>query len=348
MRPSYITLAVTSRCNLRCVMCDHAHGVKKQDFDEALLDNVGDFIASSQLVDLTGLGEPMFSELFWRILERYPSRPDMPDSDYFLAFHTNATLLDPDRTRRIMASRVSRIKVSIDAPDAELFDRIRQADLGKIVASVAALIRARNDQGRRMPGIGIGMTMMRANMRMVPAMIDLAKGMGADFLEVWPLNGRNDAVAWTIERKAWTFNYADQTVDDDPDLPQIVDDFHRYAEQVGFPIVSNIGTPRVTGDFPKTVGLISLIDGYGFNEIDQPWRESSIRCPLPWQGLNIRYEGDVQSCCWQPRPIGNIRDASLESVWIGDGLKELRNDLVEGRVPRACSGAGCAYLKGAP
>jgi MoaA/NifB/PqqE/SkfB family radical SAM enzyme len=58
--PRIVSMTMTSRCNLRCVMCDRGiRNVKKEDFKADLVDMAGDFIASASLVDLTGLGEPM-------------------------------------------------------------------------------------------------------------------------------------------------------------------------------------------------------------------------------------------------------------------------------------------------
>jgi hypothetical protein len=54
-RPKILSMAMTSRCNLRCVMFDHGRRHdEKQDFDENLFNNIGNFIDSATMVDLTG------------------------------------------------------------------------------------------------------------------------------------------------------------------------------------------------------------------------------------------------------------------------------------------------------
>src|SRR5260370_35641170 len=69
--PMLISLAMTSRCNLRCVVCDHAISkIEKKDFDPALIDQIDDFIAEAESVGLTALGEPRWGSSFWYITDR--------------------------------------------------------------------------------------------------------------------------------------------------------------------------------------------------------------------------------------------------------------------------------------
>ncbi len=133
-RPKIISLAMTSRCNLRCVMCDHGiRNVEKQDFDEALFGNIGDFIDTATMVDLTGLGEPLLSNLFWKILDRHPVSETTADDEFILTFNTNGTLLNERNIDRILSARVSKIRVSIDAADEATFQKIRGTKLSEIV-----------------------------------------------------------------------------------------------------------------------------------------------------------------------------------------------------------------------
>jgi hypothetical protein len=45
-------------------------------------------------------------------------------------------------------------------------------------------------------------------------MIKLARDIGVDFLEVWPLNrmGGEAAELWNVEKEDWRFNYKEQMV----------------------------------------------------------------------------------------------------------------------------------------
>src|SRR5215475_6264054 len=171
--PKIISMTMTSRCNLRCVMCDHGiRNVKKEDFKSDLVDMAGDFIASASLVDLTGLGEPLLSDLFWTILDKFPATANPADGEFFLTFNTNGTLLNETNVERILKSRVRKIRVSVDSSDPDLFRKIRGTNLKPILEGLRRLIEKRNELGRSYPKIHVNMTLMRANLGDVRNMVD--------------------------------------------------------------------------------------------------------------------------------------------------------------------------------
>jgi MoaA/NifB/PqqE/SkfB family radical SAM enzyme len=350
--PKIVSMAMTSRCNLRCVMCDHGiRNVAKQDFQESLFENIGDFIGQATMVDLTGLGEPLLSGLFWRILDRYPVVDPSKDDDFFLTFNSNGTLFSEANIDRILRSRIYKIRVSIDSADQGTFSAIRGTSLKDIVEGTRRLIEKRNSLGQLRPRIGIEMTAMKKTIETVPAMIDLCKEIGADFLEVWSLNALPQHMTkdWIVTKKDWTFSYDEQSLGSttESDLQAIVNAYHDYADQQGVLVASCVGDIRkMSNDFPRDIGIVSLIVGDSVVNSRIFWRAGSIRCDLPWQELRITYEGDVFACCWQSSPIGNIRDSTLASVWDGDAMKQLREELIEGKIPQLCSGAACSHVKG--
>jgi MoaA/NifB/PqqE/SkfB family radical SAM enzyme len=344
--PKIISMTMTSRCNLRCVMCDHGiRNVEKQDFKADLVDMAGDFIASAALVDLTGLGEPMLSDLFWTILKKFPLSPAPADGEFFLTFNSNGTLLNERNIDRVLASRVRKIRISLDSADPDLFRHIRGTALPPIVDGIRALVAKRNASGMQFPKIGIEMTLMRANLDGVCDMIDLCADMGVDFLEVWSLNHvtENSMASWQVRKGNWVFDYAEQMVDGLPraDLQAAVDRFYAHTRARGVPMASLIlGEGRGTEDFPADAWQLP---GGGPKV---PWQADSIVCDLPWKELRVTYDGDVFACCWGPRPIGNLRTETLESIWTSVAMQEMRTDLIDGVVPFLCSSAACHQIGG--
>jgi MoaA/NifB/PqqE/SkfB family radical SAM enzyme len=343
--PKIVSMTMTSRCNLRCVMCDHGiRNVKKEDFKADLVDMAGDFIASASLVDLTGLGEPMLSDLFWNILQKFPVQQEPVDSQFFLTFNSNGTLLNEHNIERVLQSRVRKIRISLDSADSELYRRIRGTDLAAIVDGVRSLVRKRDEMGRRFPKIGVEMTLMRANLGGVCDMIDLCAEVGIDFLELWSLNhvAEDSLRDWKVTKGDWTFDYAEQMVDSLPKatLDEAVDRFYEHAHKRGVPLYSVFPNgSRATDDL-----MAEAVQLFGGPAI--PWKQDSIRCHLPWKELRVTYDGDVFACCWGPRPIGNLRTQTLESIWNSVAMREMRSDLMEGVIPDLCSGAACRWVGG--
>jgi len=339
-KPEIISMTVTSRCNLRCVACHHVFGnVKKEDFDTTLVAKTDDFLSSALLVDLTGLGEPLLSPVFWEILERYPVTETTTDRDFQLNFNSNGTLLTRETIQKILKARVRIIRISMDAADPDLLWQIRGAKLNEVVNGLQTLISERNKLRRRYPLIGVQMTLMRLNVQQVAPLIDLCSSMGVDFFEVWPLNELPEHMLeiWSVNRRGWSFNYRDEMLSALPpdELKCIVSRFHEYAHLKGVPIASLIqANPLCSEDFPRTECKDVAIE---FND-------DSIRCSMPWKELRIKGNGDVHVCCWGPKPVGNLQNDTIENIWNGKAIQETRRDLIAGRTPRLCQGAACPYL----
>lgn len=344
--PRIISMGMTSRCNLKCVMCDHGiRNVEKEEFADDLVERIAPFIPKASLVDLTGLGEPLLSNLFWQILAKYPVDETEPDSQYMLTFNSNGTLLNENNTNRILASRVKKVRISIDAADSNLYRKIRGTSLEKVIAGLRNLVLKRNSLNRNFPKIGVEMTVMRENIHNVHAMIDLCKEIGLDFLEVWSLNElpQNMLDSWTVKKGDWEFIYSQQLLDTLPpaELKEIVDNIHDYARQQEIPLFSHL----IQGEAVKSESFTKLNQWKADNS-DFPWKEESIRCILPWTELRATYQGDIYACCWGPQPLGNLRNETIEEIWNNEAIHEMRSDLIEGKIPRLCSGAGCPHIRG--
>ena len=215
--PKILSMTMTSRCNLRCVMCDHGiRNVKKEDFKADLVDMAGGFLASASLVDLTGFGEPMLSDLFWRSWVSSPLRWNPVNPELSLTFNSNGTLLNQSNINRVLQSRVRKIEFLSTPPIVTYFARFRGTDLNAIVNGLRILVKGNGtSSGRIFPKIGVEMTLMRDNLDGLRDMVDLCVDTGVDFLEVWSLNhvtedARRD---WKITKGNWTFDYSEQMID---------------------------------------------------------------------------------------------------------------------------------------
>jgi radical SAM protein with 4Fe4S-binding SPASM domain len=62
-------------------------------------------------------------------------------------------------------------------------------------------------------------------------------------------------------------------------------------------------------------------------------------CAIPWTHLEIESNGDISPCCMTDDYIlGNVKQDSLNDVFHGKALQELRNSLLVGERPKTCQG----------
>ena len=62
-------------------------------------------------------------------------------------------------------------------------------------------------------------------------------------------------------------------------------------------------------------------------------------CILPWTHLMIQPNGNIQPCCMTPHdmPIGNTSEDTLEEVWNGFVMKNIRKKMFNGEKPMLCN-----------
>jgi len=61
-------------------------------------------------------------------------------------------------------------------------------------------------------------------------------------------------------------------------------------------------------------------------------------CVLPWLHLNVQPNGDIYPCCMAPYgdTIGNTSDSTLEEIWNGAAMKDIRKKMLTGDRPELC------------
>jgi radical SAM protein with 4Fe4S-binding SPASM domain len=63
-------------------------------------------------------------------------------------------------------------------------------------------------------------------------------------------------------------------------------------------------------------------------------------CDFPWKNLIVDNEGNVYNCAYQrkERPLGNLKEQTIEQIWNSYELKLIRKRLLEGKFPEICMG----------
>src|SRR4051794_15422837 len=70
-------------------------------------------------------------------------------------------------------------------------------------------------------------------------------------------------------------------------------------------------------------------------------------CDVPWLGTAIVFStGDVQFCCFSGHSVGNINEEPFEKVWTGKSMREIRQALIEQRLPPQCQSSSCPIFRG--
>ena len=145
--PSQIVVDITEVCNLACIHCPHPDFKKSPHYSNAFLDIELNAKMVSEVRDhghgktlyirYTSNGEPLIHPRSYEMIQDAVDR-----SGTFVTITTNGTILNEKRMRRLLASGVHLIDVSIDAFKPETYAKVRvNGDLEVTRGNVLNLLR---------------------------------------------------------------------------------------------------------------------------------------------------------------------------------------------------------------
>ena len=169
-RPPLIVVETTSRCNLKCIMCDHPSMKReKKHMDMSVYTKTIDDMASLGLgrIGLSRFGEPLMHPSIIEMIE-YARRRGIRR----VSMSTNATLLTERLAEDLIRSGLDDLAISIDGASKETFERIRVgANYDKVVANVERLMEIRKRLGAARPLVRVNAVLMEENKEEYPEIL---------------------------------------------------------------------------------------------------------------------------------------------------------------------------------
>lgn len=310
-----VTLYVTERCNSRCVSCDywrHGRGDMGLDAVERLLPDLAQL--GTQVVLLSG-GEPLLNP------EWAPIAGLLKENGIEVWLLTSGLSLAKHARRA--ADLFDSITVSLDGADRETYRAIRGLDaFDKVCEGIdAAAVHG-------LPP-GIRVTLQRANYRQLPALVDLAKRIGARGISFLAADSANShAFGRTNDLGVRTGDAGADLALSPDDLPVFervlcsLEQDHFDDFRSGFIAESPQKLRRILQYFAACCGQ----DVY-----------PTVRCNAPEFSTVIGATGRVQPCFFIPGPSdarlvgdGDRSPRTLAGTLNGDGMATLRASIRSG------------------
>ena len=174
-------------CNLRCIMCPQSKGLKPRPTRMSLdmfCGIIDDVCESRPLVRLYMSGEPLLHEDLLDMIAYAAAR------NCQTAIHTNATLLTPEVSGELLASRLNFLSFSFDGCSAAVYEHLRPpAKLEQVESNIRQYLDLRR-QGVGGPYTTIEIIRMRET-----------EGLLEDFVERWKTSGIDEVRV--VEYMTW-------------------------------------------------------------------------------------------------------------------------------------------------
>jgi len=330
--PLRVDAEITRRCNLNCVFCSRRASkinlteesksieLPKERWVELARES-GELGAKNW--NISGIGEPMCRpEVTLATMEMIKAY------DMFGELTTNGTLWKDEWIKKTVDMDWDSICVSIDAPDAETHDSLRQMDgsFKKATKTVERFAYWRKRVNSDIPSITLNVVMNKRNYNKLPDMVELGHKLGVDAIFVEPMI--------IFSEMATSLKLGKKEIRNLPDYVQKARDLGEKYNIL--PTISCVGVELEFDE--KLLKMTSNVRDLLLEDAEQYSDDKflSIPCYAPWFSLIIRADGSVLHCGEWDASVENARNKSLHDIWSGEAFAKIREDFLNGKLHQSC------------
>ena len=298
--PDWLSVNVTLRCNLSCVMCTTCYDAPELSTAELkrLVDEAADM--GVRVFNPLG-GEPLVRQDLEEVLAH------AVDRGMFVTLTTNGTLLRPERAARLARIRPARLHVnlSLDGPEVA-HDVVRgKGNFARALAGYRALREADAALGNPVRTIRANVLLHRGNLHAFEDFLAWLEGEGFTGVQQLTLfRNANDADVGGMWFR-------------DEDLPAL----EALCERLADARASGRGPGRLLVNPPADLRRVPRYYREGLRPTEAP-------CWAGWKELYVNADGTTVMCDGKldflAGAFGNVRSSSLADIWRSPALAQRR------------------------
>jgi radical SAM protein with 4Fe4S-binding SPASM domain len=302
-RPAHMKIELTNYCNLACPMCPHeqmerAVGYMRPELFRRVIDLA---VPELEFAYLHHLGESLFHGRIGELIQYGRAR------GVAMGLSTNATYLDHRKARLLLESGLDFLVISMDGASPDTYERLR---VGGDFATTIENVRAFFEMRRRIPNqttVVVQMIVTEANRGEVEAFARLwgdVDGAQVMIKEARDWAGQVDLVKLGRRRE---HGLATGSALPRPEVSPRLDTSSAQARDA----------VSVRPRSPASGGLLSASVA----------RVHQVPCRMLWTELTVLWDGDVVPCVnvyEKQNVLGNLATQSLDEIWNGRAMKQLR------------------------
>ena len=174
--PPYIEVEVTTKCNLRCLMCEHTYWhepSRDMSYDQFL--HIMQQFPRLKWIGLTGIGESFLNKDFMKMIEYCKHRK------IYVEIFDTFFYWDKEISYRMVDLGLNRALPSFDAATEKTYKLIRaNSDFNRVVAHLRSLFEAKSEKSRKLPEVCFHYIVSKANIDEMSLYLDLIRDIAGD------------------------------------------------------------------------------------------------------------------------------------------------------------------------
>ncbi|MGA2775587.1 MAG: glycosyltransferase [Candidatus Omnitrophota bacterium] len=333
--PFRVHLFPTDRCNLQCHSCwrwavnpeGKIPWVEQELSEERILKIIDE---AGQLgvreFEISGGGEPLLRKETTIAMAKKIKALGLKG-----CMTTNATLFNYDDIKLFVDIGWDQIIVSLDGPNADINDSLRppKGTFTKVINNLDLFCKYKKLAQTNLPEIIIQCVLSKPNIRHILPMLELGDTYGAahvgfEILKVLSYRGTDLALDGTEDFKII-----------ENQMPKIKDFLNQHKVRTN--IINFNLYPQL---IEKAGNLSQFLTSFNTSKTEQAGEPPllSVCCYEPWSRILVGSIGDCAPCCLAKYSYeDNLKEKSLQEVWLGKNFSDFRNKILTNKLPASCA-----------
>ncbi len=305
--PSFIEVEVTTRCNLKCIICERTYwDESNRDMSFEEFKSIIEQFPNLKWIGLTGIGESFVNKDFMKMLRYIKSKQiliELYDTFYFI---------DDGKANEIIDMGIDQMIISLDAATKETYEKIRVgSDFDRVIKNIKNFYRLKKEKHAHFPEVDFHYIINKYNLHEVVPYIDLVRSITQGNVNI------------KFSRMLHEF---EQVKDLFVEIPEeIIQGTEEKAKASNIKLMWNLDVPKNKPDMNECIEWTMpfiFVTGH------------VISCCSGNESGNRELQKEVS--------LGNIFEQSFKSIWNGEKYRTLRKSIREGNVPSPCMNC-CLY-----
>ncbi len=307
--PSYIEVEITTRCALRCIMCEHTYWkepVRDITYNEFV--SIIDQFPKLKWIGLTGIGETFLNKDFIKILELVKSR------NIYVELYDNLFFPNEEEIKKLVDLQIDKLLISCEAATPEIYEQIRPgSNFNTVLSHINTLYQYKRSTHSEYPKISFHYIIMKNNRDEIPKFIEMVSEIAGEEAHI------------QISRMLHDYPEVKGLYSDVPDdvIEYCQDIADKKDVQISWNLDVPIQKPPLTHCIEWTMPFI-FATGH------------VVPCCAANESNSREYQKETA--------MGNIFEEPFSKIWNGERYRNLRKRIREGKYPPACVKC-CLYQK---